>query len=329
MDADKNSQDYRNLMEFSGELVKTIRTHQKPLCRQLYEQGYLRGIDFYSDADLQKVIANILFLYSRESGILPSIINPVLYTEKLNWLKLFKYLKVPHSGNKLLNIHFIPPDFSSELLCPKVVWESETPILPSSVDIEPGYYYLKTNHGSGMCRKIDYPISKDSKQELEIMAQKWLTMSYGIGLGEWWYSAFKPKIFLEESVVARSPSPAFLFYSFYGEIPLISMDEKFLDGNQATRVTHFDEQFNPLSLQPNDSARAETLNISSQIKKKAIEAASAVGGQFDAARVDLLIGDDGKIYLNEITLCSNAGMPFKNKARDKLFGDLWKLDTSF
>jgi hypothetical protein len=39
--------------------------------------------------------------------------------------------------------------------------------------------------------------------------------------------------------------------------------------------------------------------------------------------VDLIVGDDERIYLNEVTFSPNAGLPFVGRELDRHLGGLW------
>lgn len=290
--------------------------------------GYARGIDYYSQTDFIRVIANIFLAYKRKSGRYPDLITPRFYTEKLNSMKLLAWMKIPESGNKLMTAHFIPQKAPSYLKTPQVIWRSAQAVLPPNEEIPNGAYFVKTNHGSGFVKRLQFPLSKDSRVAIGSLGSKWLGASYGHQLGEWWYNVFQKALFLERAVTSRFPSVVVLLFVFRGKVRLISIEEKPLDGSGETRINILDPSFNLLPEQSDGTERVPDFILSKETKLKLIAAAEAVGRQFEAVRVDLIPGDDGHIYLNEVTFSSDAGLPFNNKDRDLELGRYWG-DCSF
>lgn len=295
----------------------------KPRHPGLCGNGYARGIDFYAHSDLIKVIANILIVFERQSGLYPNLLAPELYSEKLNALKFLQRIKIPDSGNKLLTDRFITPEARTLVRVPEILWRSRTAILPPDDAVPAGEYFLKSNHGSGYCRRIRYPLNPQTRLRLEALAARWLESGYGLSLGEWWYNVFEKAIFIERCVTQRNPSAAVLVYTFRGRIGLISVDEKLMDGTDRTRVTLYDPSFRVLADQIPGSEPVTDFHLSRETRRRIIAAGEAIGRRFEAVRVDVIPGDDGELYLNEITLSSNAGLPLKSRQRDFNMGQMW------
>lgn len=286
-------------------------------------EGYARGIDYYNQSDLTKVIANICLAYKKKSGRYPDLINPLFYTEKLNSMKLLAWMKIPESGNKLLTAKFIPPKAPTYLKTPQVIWRSAQAVMPRNEAVPSGTYFLKTNHGSGYVKRVQFPLSSDSRMTLDLLGSRWLRASYGHRLGEWWYNVFEKALFLERAVTRRHPSIVVLLFVFRGTVRLISIEEKPFDGTGDTRINILDPSFNLLPDQSDGTERVLDFDLTEDTKQKLVAAAEAVGRQFEAVRVDLIPGDDGYIYLNEVTFSSDAGLPFNNKDRDLRLGRYW------
>ena len=285
--------------------------------------GYARGIDFYSERDFIQVIANIYLAYREKGGMYPNLIEPELYSEKLNTLKLLSWMRLPESGNKLLTANFLIPEARPLLLIPEVVWRSTRAILPLNGSIPDGEYFFKANHGSGFFRRIRYPLTLEDRIVLESLGRRWLKLDYGLHLGEWWYNVFEKAVFLERSVTGRNPSAVILFYMFRERVGLISVDEKLTDGTGRTRESLFDSSFCLLPDQIVDSEPVSNFYLSDDTKERALAAAETIGRQFEAVRVDVIPGDNGELYLNEITFSSQAGLPLQNTDRDLNMGRMW------
>jgi hypothetical protein len=291
--------------------------------------GYMRGIDFYKRDMLLQQLSKMLLAYKERSGRFPNLIVPHLYSEKLNWLKLFTPLKVPESGNKLLTGNFIPEALADRIACPPIIWQSRTAMLPSNSQVLEGDYYIKANHGSGFFKRVRFPLSPERRRELESIACEWLDYPYGSGWGEWWYDTFEKKIIIEMSVAKPNPSSVILFYMFSGEVAFISVDQKSEDPDAKTRETWYDSSFNLYKDQMVGSERVEDGVITSRVKNEALQLAQIIGAQFDAARIDIIVGDNERFYLSEITFASKAGLPLSNVELDKMLGGAWHLKNFF
>ena len=141
-------------MDRARDLASELANRYRPRDPALTRPGFSRGIDYYKFDALVQVLAVVLAVYRNTAGRYPDLLNPKLYSEKVSALKFLAPLKVPESGNKLLTASFLTPEARSTIRIPEVVWHSAEPILPMNGAMEDGDYYLKTNHGSGRCRRI-------------------------------------------------------------------------------------------------------------------------------------------------------------------------------
>ncbi len=315
--------DYRNVPGMAGEIATEIRRRYRPRDPGLRRPGHLRGIEVYDGAGLDGVIGNILIAYHRKAGRYPDLLSPMLYSEKLNALKLLEWLPVPQSGNKLLTEWFCTPDAAPLVKVPRILWQSDVARLPANDALPAGDYYLKANLGCGRCKRIRYPLAPAARARHEADAGTWLSEPYNVALGEWWYNVFKRAVFIEEAVTARNPSAVLLYYVFRGRTGIISVDEKQMDGSDRTRVSLYDPDFNLLPNQPASVGLVEGLALSDELKARARTLAEAIGRGHEVLRIDLLPSESGDLYLNEITVCSNSGLPLSNYARDVELGEMW------
>ena len=164
------------------------------LLRRLPRPGFRRGIDFYRSRGLLAALTNALQAYHAKFGVFPDLVEPKGYNEKILRFKFFGELKVPEAGDKLATARFIPEAWRDRIRRPTVVWHSHAPALPANDRIAPGVYYLKSNHGSGMFRKIRYPLAEAERAELQALCKGWLMRDYGVHDGEWWYAAFPRRV---------------------------------------------------------------------------------------------------------------------------------------
>lgn len=238
-------------------------------------------------------------------------------------MKLLAWMKIPESGNKLMTSSFIPPEAQSPLRTPRVVWRSTKAVLPSNDVIPSGDYFIKANHGSGYLKRIQFPLCPEARSALELLVSRWLRASYGHQFGEWWYNVFEKAVFIDQSVTRRNPSVAVVFFTFRGRVRLISIEEKLTDGSGNARVNVLDSSFRLLPEQIVRTERLTNFSLLEDTKTKLLASAEAVGRQLEAVRVDLIIGDDSEVYLNEITFSNDAGLPFASRERDLLLGEAW------
>lgn len=286
-------------------------------------EGFLRGIDFYSRRELIRTLATVLTTYRQAGGRYPDLVSPRLYSEKLSHAKFFSPIKVPESGNKLLTATFLPPSLHSSVSVPEMVWDADAPTLPENESLPAGDYYLKASHGSSMLRRIRFPMAPAERQQLEATCREWLNQPYGLGLGEWWYNTFPKRILIERSVAALSPSIAFLFYVIRGEVEMICVYAKPIEAGQRRRNLRMDGRFRPMAIQNSDCEVFEEFHLSEANRRRCLDVAQKIGRQFRFVRIDLLIGDDERIYLNEVTLTPGAGVPLEDKDLDLHLGSLW------
>ena len=91
-----------------------------------------------------------------------------------------------------------------------------------------------------------------------------------------------------------------------------------------TRCLVLDENWQPLKHQESEEKRLRDFQLSDTLKQQCLAVARSIGSQFRSARIDLIIGDDGRIYLNEVTLSSSAGKPWLDRKEDQRMGRLWR-----
>lgn len=282
--------------------------------------GYLRGIDFYKPWLFLKTLISTAHRFRQVHKKYPNLVNPKTFSDKMFKSKYFGYFKVPEAGNKLLTERFIPAHLVSIISYPKIVWHSNSPVLPTNEEIKPGRYYLKSNHGSGAVKRIEYPLKPDERKRMQQVAARWLATNLGLAGGEWWYNAFPKQVLLEEDVCLNEESTAWCFFIFSGELAYMSAVKKTANGMQ---FTWLDQNLQPLKFQKIQAKRVENLEIPSSIHQ-AIHAAKEIGKPFHHVRVDCLFGRDDKIYLNEMTFTTNNALMARTREMEHWLGSMWK-----
>lgn len=303
--------------------LRALRASADSPWRRLPAPGTLRGIDAYPPSQLLWVAAYGMYRHKRKFGFYPDIATPRGFNDKILWLKLFGEIHAPLAGDKLATHQFIPHHLRGEVGRADVVWHSDTPTLPDNAAVAPGAYYLKANHGSGMFRRVAYPITQEEKADLEHTAQRWLGTPYGRLGGEWWYTSFPSRIFLERSVSSEAETISWNFYVLNGEVPMIGLFLKHMDREPSS--TWLGPDFRPLPQQPERPAIPHYRVPS--YAPRLLYCAQEIGKAFSAVRVDFLQGDDERPYLCELTYAPGDGLSRRPAEIDQLLSKSWKVLT--
>lgn len=286
-------------------------------------KGHLRGIDFYTPTQLLWVVANAMRDYRNVHGCYPNLLQPGGFNEKVFWFKFFGELRVPQAGDKLAIRQMLPASLQGRVRCLPVVWQSPHPSLPDNDTLPAGVYYLKANLGSGLFKRITYPLSPDDRLALEQEAKGWLASEFGLSDGEWWYQTFTPILFLEQSVAGDADSISWNFYTLNGQVPMIGMFIKHADGRYSS--TWLDAQFQRLPHQSDlNPVDHDGPPVGGQ---EMLALAREIGASFNAVRVDFLQGDDGLPYLCELTFAAGNALTRRHRDVEHLLGDPWQVMT--
>jgi hypothetical protein len=325
----RGAQTYRNLRYYrlAKSQIELIKSLPDSPFKRVVRVGFMRGIDFYSSTELVSALALAMKGFQSVHGILPNLLDPNGFNEKIVWAKFFTEMKIPESGNKLLTAKFIPEDIRHLIQCPRICWHSILPKLPKNDEVNPGYYYLKANHGSGMCKRISYPLSNRQFVDLEATCQKWLETPFGIGDGEWWYNVFPKEVLLEVDVARRDGSISYEFFVLNGQIGLIHIRrKKVLEVGLTGQLTRFAANFDILPASLQDKGQVEELpDLTDDTKSKMRIWAITIGRQFPFARVDFLLDEDQRIYLGEVTFAPFNALARRPKEIDVSLGQMWVL----
>lgn len=277
-------------------------------------RGFMRGIDFYRASELLGVMAAALQRYNTAHGHFPDLINPQGFNAWVVRRKFLDHFRVPQSGNKLLTKNFIPPGLKG-VRCAKVLWHSHAPKLPPNEAIAPGTYFLKSNHGSGMNKIITYPLSGETRAALEAKTASWLKSPFGLRSGEWWYSAFRHQIILEEYL--GDDRLSFNFFCFRGSVALVVL----YDHNTSETITMTPE----LKLIHHKNKRRELSEVMDrELLGKMLAAAKAIALPYDFVRVDFFCTDSGEIVLGEMTFTPGNGQSKRPEGIDEYLGERWR-----
>ena len=284
-----------------------------------------RGIDYYSPKHLIPAIARGADVYRNAHGVLPSLVDPKTYNEKLFWMKIFCDIPQPSPGNKLAVGSFIPSEIAHLVSPVRPIWLSGQIALPVNGEVPDGHYFFKANYGSGYLFRVEFPIAEDVRREALSQAHRWPLRTDVEDRGEWWYHTYPKEYFLEPSVSGAASPEEFQFTVLNGQIGFIQHIRgrfEFYERNL------YDGEFQPLKLNIDGAEQGEFVSAPDQFAKMR-NVAEAIGRQFKYARVDLFLLENGELKLNEITLCpGNCTGIFDDADMDRHFADM-AVDLTF
>lgn len=306
-------------------LIMRIESFPDSPFNKIPRDGHLRGIDFYSRKELIRAVATTITNYKLAHGRQPDLLLPKTFNEKICWSKFFREFRIPDSGNKLRTSSFIPQHLHDTITCPKIIWHSSKPQLPSNQQISAGVYYLKASHGSGMVKRVSFPLRIEDRLELEAIAKKWLNTPFGIDTGEWWYGVFEKELILEEAVGGEESTTTFNFHVFAGEVAMISCYKKNLSGAGADLALLLDPKFNVLPFCAEEAEPMCELPFSMEAGLKLRHIAGSIAKQFEYARVDFLLDEQERPFLGEVTFTPGDGRYRWPANLDSELGSKWAL----
>lgn len=276
----------------------------------------------------------ILWKYFLRKGRIINLRNPKLFTEKIQWLKIYDCTEIKtHLADKVLVREWVKEKIGEKYL--KKVYG----IYEKYEDIDftklPKEYVIKTNHGCNMQLLVIEGGKPDKSQKERF--NNFLKINYAYKSGyEMQYKNIKPLIFTEEYIKNFHPlcqnssdfsdyRPElfeYLIFCFNGEPKLIL----FASGKRTGKIccTMFDTQWNNLHFNYGGYLHEAPVPMPKNFDKM-LEIACILSKDFKFVRVDLH-NVNGKIYFGEMTFTPASGyMKFKPLKYDRILGDMLDL----
>lgn len=257
--------------------------------------------------------------YEIKMGKKLNLENPVDYTEKLQWLKLYDHRpEYTVMVDKYEAKSYVSQRIGEQYVIPLLgVWENADDI---DFSVLPAKFVLKTTHDSGAL-----VICKD-KKTLDIDAAKkklnyFLKRSYYDCNREWPYKNVKPRIiaevYMEDSTYQELRD--YKFFTF-GGVPKVLYIAQGRGKGEATVADFFDMDFNHLPFTiDHDMADVPPEKPACFEEMKRLAAILSEGTP--QLRVDFY-EVDGRVYFGEMTFFHCSGMEeFHPKEWNKIFGD--------
>ena len=260
-------------------------------------------------------------------GYKPDWKNPVTYSEKLQWLKLYdrkpEYVKLV---DKYTVKKYVASIIGSEYIIPTLgVWKSF-----EDIDFKklPNQFVLKCTHDSGgnvICTdKSKFDIKAARKKINTCLAR-----NYYIQSREWPYKNVKRRIIAEKYMVDESGYELkdYKFFCFNGEPKAVMCIKDRTDKNKSTKYNFYDENFKHLPLNGKDNSEILIKRPPSLEQMK--EYAKLLSKGFPHIRVDFY-DINGKLYFGELTFFHHGGFEtFEPPYWNKILGSWIKLPEKY
>lgn len=258
-------------------------------------------------------------LYFSKVGKYPNLENPVLFSEKMQWLKLYYYnSNMEVSADKYKVRAYLKQKGYAHLLNKLIqVYDNVDDINLKKL---PNKFVLKASHGSGW-NLIVQDKNKINWYIWRLILKSWLKHNIFWNGREWVYKNIKPRLVCEQYLEDESGTLMdYKFHCFNGE-------PKFIQANNGRGQKVHAQNFYNLKweLQPygKDLTPLPEVNIPKPQKvDEMINIAKDLSIDFPYVRVDFYEVNK-KIIFGELTFFPASGMPdFKPSKYDKIWGDL-------
>lgn len=276
-------------------------TLKRILADRDYRTVRLAKAGFYNRMDDRKYLEKV---YKARMGRPLNLEDPQLFSEKLQWLKLYdrnplytqlvdKYRVREYVAEKIGEEHLIP------LLG---VWDD-----PDDIDFDalPDQFVLKCNHnsGTGMCicrdkSKLDY---KAVRKELK----KGLQENFYLRHREWPYKDVPRKIICEQYMTDNSETDGltdYKFFCFQGVAKIMYISK---DISATPRTDFFDMDFNHLPVRVKDppaDVPPQRPGCFDEMK----QLSEIISKDIPCLRVDFYYAQ-GRVYVGELTFYHSGG----------------------
>jgi hypothetical protein len=293
----------------------------------------------------------ILWKYLLRKGRIINYFNPKLFSEKIQWLKVYDCTPIKTKlADKLAVREWVMEQFkNTSLYCvenndcqllkgevkkeiPSYMNYSNTLFLKrlygvydryEDIDFSvlPEEYVIKTNHGCNMQLLVIEGGKPNSKHKDRF--NEFLKVNYAYKSGfEMQYKDIVPKIFTEEFIKNTNELFEYLIFCFNGEPKMIL----FASGKRSDTIccTMFDTKWNNLHFNYGGCLHTEDVPSPKNLGTM-LEIAKILSKDFKFVRVDLH-NIDGKIFFGEMTFTPASGyMKFQPKKYDRILGKMLKL----
>lgn len=260
--------------------------------------------------------------FYKRTGKRLNLRNPVTYTDKLQWMKLYDrnplYTTVV---DKYEVKKFVAEKLGEEYVVPLIgVWDNVDDI---PIDELPDQFVLKCTHDSGglqICKdKSTFDFEAAKKKLRKVLKNDYFWLSR-----EWPYKNVKPRVIAEQYLedAATGETRDYKFFTFNGEPKVMYIATG--RGSGATYADFFDMDFNHLELDM-DHVNAPECPSKPVCFEEMKKAAAVLAQGIPQVRVDFY-EINGKVYFGEMTFFHCGGfITFTPDSWNKTFAD-WMPD---
>lgn len=253
----------------------------------------------------------------------PNLKNPIRYTEKLQWLKLYYHRQdLTHWVDKCEAKALAADIIGNEHIIPTYgVWDKFDDI---DFDALPNSFVLKSTNGGGGCGVY---ICKNKKELDKAKARQRIELSQRSDiyktLKEWPYKSVSHKIIAEQYMEDESGELRdYKYYCFHGEPKVM-----FVASNRYSNHNYnfFDMQFNKLPITSVMGAPSVESFQKPALFEEMKNIARKLSSGFPHVRVDLYCCNN-TIYFGELTFFDTSGFDNMNSDKwDLIFGEWLSL----
>lgn len=305
---------FRRKREYNKETL-TLLGYNFVLCSNLDEK-YLK----YTQVDIKNGIKKQYFWKMHR---FLDIENPKLFTEKIQWLKLYDCSAIKtRLADKLLVREWVKEKIGGQYL--KKIYSVYNSFEEIDFSKLPREYAIKANHGCNM----QLLVIEGGKPDLEKDAKRFdrlLNTNHAYkSRYELHYKDIQPKLFTEEYLKNTNELFEYLFFCFNGEPKYIL----FASGKRSKEIecTMFDTHWNNCHFNYGGKLHTEEIPKPENFDKM-LDIARILSKDFKFVRVDLH-NVNGKIYFGEMTFTPAGGfMKFIPKKYDLILGDMLNLEN--
>lgn len=281
--------------------------------------SYVRS-SFYKAASIIPDDIFVKYQYKNRMGKSLDLKNPILFNEKLQWLKVnWRDDLATRCADKFAVREFIKDRIEDDILTPLYgVYERPEDI---NFDELPNEFVLKVTHGWGeiiVCRdKTKLDINQTIKQ-----LKNDLKRSHYLSGREWVYKNIPPRIVCEKYIDENGQSPKdYKIFCFNGKPQIIQVDiGRFVDHHRNI----YDVNWRKLHLELTYKNSVEPLEKPKELDKM-LYYAKKLSAEFPFVRTDFYHVNN-KIYFGELTFYpENGNGVFKPEFYNRELGGLLKL----
>ena len=260
-------------------------------------------------------------LYVKKSGKNIDWNNPLSYTEKVNYSKLYGATKKKsYLTDKVAVREWVKEKIGEEYLIP--LWGIYNSFEEIPFGELPDQFVIKCNHDSASVYVCDDK-NKINKKILKKQYDFFLKRNFAYMTCEMHYKCIPHKIMVEKYMGKAICDYKFLCFNGKPEFCWVDIDRY---GNHKRNIYDMDWNLQPFNQMtygnsPQNIAKPKQFEKMKQIVEILCEG-------FDHVRVDLYIVDD-RVYFGEMTFTNGSGTEMITPIEwDKKLGNLWKLDTT-